>query len=87
MALRSCIGCKTVCEKADLLRLVLINGSVRVDRKAKLPGRGAYVHLKLACIRKGLDSKLLSHRFRCKGLTINVEDMKSLLVELPLGIE
>lgn len=86
MASRSCIGCKTVCEKEDLLRLVLLEGRVVVDYRANQPGRGAYVHARLACVRKSLDSKLLSHRFRCKGVAIEVSALKDLLVNLPDGI-
>lgn len=85
MVSRSCIGCKTVCEKDELLRLVLIEGRVSVDLEAKLPGRGAYIHTRMACVRKGMDIKMLAHRFRCKGKAIDVSALKDLLADLVQG--
>ena len=82
MACRSCIGCKTVCEKTDLLRLVVSDGRLVVDELACQPGRGAYVHRRLACVRKSMEAKLLAHRFRCKGTPIDVSALGELLASL-----
>ncbi len=79
MAFRSCIACRAVCEKTELLRLVLLENRVVVDKSAKHLGRGAYVHNRFACIRKSMEVKLLSHRFRCKGKTIDLSYLKDLL--------
>lgn len=82
MAFRSCIGCKTVCEKKDLLRLVLSGPKVAIDRQAILPGRGAYVHARFACVRKSKDLKYLAYRFRSKGVSIDCAAIDDLLAEL-----
>lgn len=82
MALRSCIGCRTVCEKSDLLRLILSERKLEVDELDRRPGRGVYVHRKLSCIRKCMDSKLLAHRFRFKGQLIDASALGEVLVTL-----
>jgi predicted RNA-binding protein YlxR (DUF448 family) len=50
-ARRTCIACRAQDERADLLRLVLDpEGEVAVDLRAKLPGRGAWVHARAECL-------------------------------------
>jgi hypothetical protein len=44
------VGCRNRAAKIDLLRVVAIAGSVAVDRRGRLPGRGAYVHPDRACV-------------------------------------
>ncbi len=36
----------------QLLRLVVVNGELTVDRAQKLPGRGAYIHCSPDCVVK-----------------------------------
>ena len=41
---RKCLGCNTVKDKKDLIRVVRSpEGDIRVDKTGKKPGRGAYV--------------------------------------------
>jgi predicted RNA-binding protein YlxR (DUF448 family) len=40
---RRCIGCGVSRDKGALTRLALDSGRVVIDRRATLPGRGAYV--------------------------------------------
>ena len=48
---RTCAACRTERARADLIRLVVgPNGSVYVDVRAKLPGRGAYVCPQRSCV-------------------------------------
>lgn len=82
MALRSCIGCKQVCDKVDLLRIVVVGSKVVVDRLKRFPGRGAYLHSRASCIRKSLDVKQLGHRFRCKGREIDMSELKVLFADV-----
>ncbi|MFT5459905.1 MAG: putative RNA-binding protein YlxR (DUF448 family) [Myxococcota bacterium] len=50
-ASRRCVGCRQDATRQDLLRLIVApDGAIRVDRKAKLPGRGAWVHPRAECI-------------------------------------
>ncbi|MBI4729947.1 MAG: YlxR family protein [Acidobacteria bacterium] len=47
---RTCVACRAVRPKQDLVRLArLADGSVVVDARGRLPGRGAYVCRDAAC--------------------------------------
>ncbi len=53
---RTCIGCRQKRQKTELIRIINHNGSVQVDLKQKLEGRGAYICKNKKCfetIRKG----------------------------------
>ena len=48
---RSCVSCRTVRDKNDLLRVVVTpEGEVRYDPTGKLAGRGAYLCRNEECI-------------------------------------
>ncbi|MGZ4104207.1 MAG: YlxR family protein [Actinomycetota bacterium] len=48
---RTCIGCRQVRPKSELVRIVRsTDGSAVVDREARAPGRGAYVHPTPECV-------------------------------------
>lgn len=47
---RTCVGCGRVREKKDLLRLAILGRTLRVDPKARLPGRGLYVCREEGCL-------------------------------------
>jgi predicted RNA-binding protein YlxR (DUF448 family) len=52
---RTCVGCRERVAQRDLLRLAAVsNGSIRVDPGRLLPGRGAYVHRRRACVEVAL---------------------------------
>ena len=44
------MGCRSRAAKIDLLRVVVVSGSLAVDTRGRLPGRGAYVHPDQACV-------------------------------------
>ena len=46
---RTCIGCRQVADKGDLVRLVVSDDRVQLDLTQRLPGRGAYVHRATEC--------------------------------------
>ena len=48
--MRTCVGCKERVVKSSLLRLVAAGDVIQPDPRARLPGRGAYVHPSLACL-------------------------------------
>ena len=48
-AIRTCVGCRIREAKSDLLRLVAVGGDIVPDPKARLPGRGAYLHPSQEC--------------------------------------
>jgi len=47
---RTCIGCRAKGPRAQLLRLVIDDGRLRVDPRAVAPGRGAWIHPDPACL-------------------------------------
>ena len=47
---RTCVGCRARADQATLLRVVVAGGVLVVDPERRLPGRGASVHLDLACV-------------------------------------
>lgn len=55
---RTCIGCREVLSKRQLLRVVRTADGVKVDPSGKLAGRGAYLHDKRSCWTRGLKGVL-----------------------------
>ena len=55
---RTCVGCREVLPKRNLIRLVRTDEGVRVDLSGKLPGRGAYLHDQQSCWIRGMKGTL-----------------------------
>ncbi|MDX9990916.1 MAG: YlxR family protein [Anaerolineales bacterium] len=55
---RTCVGCRTVLSKRELVRVVRTEDGVRVDPSGKLSGRGAYLHNQRTCWERGLKGAL-----------------------------
>ena len=70
---RSCVSCRTVRDKNDLLRVVLTpEGNVVYDPTGKLPGRGAYLCPNEECITTELKKAAKLSRGLKKPLTEDV---------------
>ena len=77
---RTCIGCRQVKEKRDLIRLVhTADGAFHVDGSGKLNGRGAYVCPQAACIESAFKKGALAKSFRT---SLTALDKERLLEEL-----
>jgi len=62
---RTCIACRTVSEKREVIRLVrTAEGIVEVDAKGKKPGRGAYLCSNLNCWEEGLKGNRLDRSLK-----------------------
>ncbi|OGK87704.1 MAG: hypothetical protein A2050_00210 [Candidatus Rokubacteria bacterium GWA2_73_35] len=62
---RTCLGCRRVRPKRELVRLVRSErGIVVVDAPARARGRGAYVCPEPACVERALSRSRLAHAFR-----------------------
>ena len=61
---RTCIGCRERTEKSQLLRLVARDGTVDIDHRQILPGRGAYLHPRPACLEQALKRRSLGRALR-----------------------
>lgn len=61
---RQCVGCRTMFEKRDLIRVVKSpEGAISLDFKGKAPGRGAYLCKNAECLKKARRSKALERAF------------------------
>jgi len=64
---RTCVACRQVKEKKDLIRLVSArNGVVEIDVFGKKPGRGAYLCPKRTCWELALRKNRLDYALRTK---------------------
>jgi hypothetical protein len=61
------VGCRTRAAKIDLLRVVAVSGSLVVDQRGRLPGRGAYVHPDPACVDLAERRKAFPRALRAGG--------------------
>jgi predicted RNA-binding protein YlxR (DUF448 family) len=62
---RTCVGCRTVLPKRQLVRLVRqADGSVAIDPTGKAAGRGAYLHARRGCWRQALAGGALDHALK-----------------------
>jgi predicted RNA-binding protein YlxR (DUF448 family) len=55
---RTCVGCRAVQDKRELIRVVRTLEGVKIDLQGKVAGRGAYLHDIRSCWQLGLDGKL-----------------------------
>ena len=77
---RTCVGCRTVRNKRDLVRVVRApTGSLSVDPRGKAPGRGAYLDPDPACLERGLREGALA---RALEVTIDEPTAERLKVEV-----
>lgn len=77
---RSCLGCREVKDKKDLLRFVLSpDRSLVPDIQGKLPGRGAYTCLRKSCLSAAVAKNRFARAFggevragSCDELTVSI---------------
>jgi predicted RNA-binding protein YlxR (DUF448 family) len=55
---RTCVACREVLPKRQMVRIVRTAEGVRVDSTGKLAGRGAYLHDRRECWARGLRGAL-----------------------------
>lgn len=76
---RTCIGCRQSFGKDEVVRLVAGPQGVVLDYREKLPGRGAYVCPRPACIQKALSRDNLSRALHRKVTPPSQEEFTALL--------
>jgi len=89
---RTCIGCRGVFKKDEVVRIVAGPAGFVIDYREKLPGRAAYVCPRLDCIRKALGKGNLARSLNSKAsppgeqefitqlMASSTEKVKSLIV-------
>jgi predicted RNA-binding protein YlxR (DUF448 family) len=55
---RTCVGCRTILGKRQLVRIVRTADGVLIDASGKQAGRGAYLHDRRSCWEAGLNGSL-----------------------------
>ncbi|HEX9975628.1 MAG TPA: YlxR family protein [Dehalococcoidales bacterium] len=80
---RTCVACRQVKLKRDLVRLVSVPGeTVEIDATGKKTGRGAYLCPALECWETGLKSGRLEYALRTSLTRENREQLVKLGQEL-----
>ena len=72
---RTCVGCRSVLAKRDLIRVVRQPDGVQIDPTGKLAGRGAYLHTQRSCWERALKGGLAN----ALKLTLTAADRQLLL--------
>ncbi|HOU00703.1 MAG TPA: YlxR family protein [Anaerolineaceae bacterium] len=81
---RTCVGCRQVLSKRQLIRIVRSSEGVVIDPSGKLPGRGAYLHDQKSCWVKALKGSLAN------ALRTNIQEqdlaaLRTFMETLPEG--
>ena len=80
---RRCLGCMESFPKKELIRVVRQpDGTVSLDFRGKVSGRGAYVCRRVECLKKAEKAKRLSRALECE---IPDEVMERLRAEMESG--
>lgn len=61
------MGCRRTATKTELLRLVVVEGSVTPDPRGRLAGRGAWLHPDPDCLDRAERRRAFSRAFRLPG--------------------
>lgn len=83
---RTCLACRQVKDKHELVRLVRNEaGRVEIDVTGKKPGRGVYLCRELACWEAGLRQNRLVHGLKSSVTLDNREELLEQARELLRG--
>jgi predicted RNA-binding protein YlxR (DUF448 family) len=64
---RTCVGCRTKTAASGLLRVVAVDGTLVPDPRRRYPGRGAWVHPDVGCLRLAERRRAFPRALRCAG--------------------
>jgi len=80
---RTCIGCRSLFKKDEVVRLIAGPDGLLIDYREKLAGRAAYVCPKKECIAKALTKEALGRALRLK---VRPPDVETFLSQLTASI-
>jgi predicted RNA-binding protein YlxR (DUF448 family) len=75
--LRTCVGCRTVCPAAELVRLVLTEAGLQPASRSA--GRGAWLHPRATCVQGAVKARAFSRAFRKNVSFVTTEDLLAAL--------
>jgi predicted RNA-binding protein YlxR (DUF448 family) len=64
---RTCVGCRERSAKAELLRVVAVEGDVVPDPRGRASGRGAYLHPAVECLVRAEKRRAFPRALRVTG--------------------
>lgn len=73
---RMCVACRTNYPKNELLRFIVENGELVIDKSGKIDGRGCYLCKDKECIKKAIKANSV---FRSLKITSEREALEKLL--------
>lgn len=63
---RKCLGCSTIKDKSELLRIVLSNGEPVIDTLQRMSGRGCYVCNDPKCLQTAIKKRAFSRALKAE---------------------
>lgn len=79
---RTCVGCRQVNAKRELIRLVRTPQGILIDPSGKMAGRGAYLHRQRSCWEIALKGAL-AHALRVEPTPEDRMRLESFMQTLP----
>ena len=79
---RTCVGCREVLSKRQMIRIVRTAEGVRLDPTGKLAGRGAYLHDRRECWERGLKGAL-AHALKAELTPDDRSELEKFMNTLP----
>jgi uncharacterized protein len=80
---RTCVGCRKILPKRELIRLVRnADGVVVIDPTGKMNGRGVYLHNQYSCWEQGLKNAL-ANALRMEISADNMSKLKLIMETMP----
>lgn len=77
--MRTCVACQTTRPKRELVRVVRrVDGSLAVDRRGKVSGRGAYLCPTRSCVEQALKTRRLERALEAPLTAEVTEELKNL---------
>lgn len=83
---RTCVGCREILSKRQMLRIVRTADGARVDPTGKLAGRGAYLHDQRSCWARGLKGAL-AHALKTELTNDDRARLEEFMNALPVEAE
>lgn len=77
---RTCIGCRGVFSKQDVVRVTAGPAGAVIDYREKLPGRAAYICPRMECIERALARDVLARALRKKVPVMTPEQFAAQLI-------
>ncbi|CAM5358515.1 YlxR family protein [Kitasatospora aureofaciens] len=74
------MGCRKRAAKHELLRVTAVEGVCVPDPRGALPGRGAHLHLDLACLDLAVRRRAFPRAFRLQG-ALDTERLRGFIEE------